>query len=620
MKRTLFAFALVVSSASTLIAQVKPADKSADRPATKKVAVSKTVWPDEGPAKWAPRPTESAITANDLRTRLYQFADDSMAGRRIGELGNYKGTTYIAAEFKRLGLKPAGDNGGYFQELPYGPIGFDSTTVRFAAGGLPVAAKSEWIPMRPTTSAGVGGEADLNNVTTIFAGRFGDTNVVLDPALFRGKVAVFSSTPPGGAGGRGGAAVLRCDSVPNKFGARAAAETEAAVAAAAAGRGGAAGGDPRAMTAGVAGLLFVGLESAPPATVNGAFNGRGGMQPTASTNPAPGGAIISNAVAMKLFGKPVDQLTVGTVGQPISASWSYDWRMSKTPARNVIAILPGSDPNLASEYVLVGAHNDHVGTNPVGIDHDSARAVNWVTRPQGSNDPICRPTVAQQRKIDSLIARARSIRPVRRDSIMNGADDDGSGTVVMLEIAEQFAKEKPARSIIFVSHQGEEAGLLGSRWFVDHPTVPLDKIVAAHNMDMLGKGRADYVKFGGPNSVQTLGSRRLSREFGDIIDSVNATRSEAMAIDRSWDVTANPMNRFCRSDQVNYVNKNIPVTYFSLGYGPDYHQATDEPQYIEYDHSAKLARFIHDVMWAIAMRKDRPAIAGADPTYPSCAR
>jgi Zn-dependent M28 family amino/carboxypeptidase len=101
--------------------------------------------------------------------------------------------------------------------------------------------------------------------------------------------------------------------------------------------------------------------------------------------------------------------------------------------------------------------------------------------------------------IDSLIARARSIRPPRRDSIMNGADDDGSGTVVLLEIAERFATEKPARSIIFVSHEGEESGLLGSRWFTDHPTVPLASIVAAHNMDTLvgkcacGEVRRTYV-------------------------------------------------------------------------------------------------------------------------------
>jgi Zn-dependent M28 family amino/carboxypeptidase len=256
----------------------------------------------------------------------------------------------------------------------------------------------------------------------------------------------------------------------------------------------------------------------------------------------------------------------------------------------------------------------------VAVDHDSLRAVNIVTRPQGANDPACRPTDAQQHAIDSLIARARSIRPPRRDSIMNGADDDGSGTAVLLEIAEQFAKERPARSIIFVSHTGEESGLLGSKWFTDHPTIALTSIAAALNMDMVGKGRADQVKYGGPSSVQTLGSRRLSREFGDIIDSLAEHRSETMAIDHTWDVTANPMNRFCRSDQVNYVLHDVPVTYFSLGYAEDYHQPTDEPQYIEYDHAARLARFVHDIAMTIAQRKARPAITGNDPAYPSCRR
>jgi hypothetical protein len=83
-------------------------------------------------------------------------------------------------------------------------------------------------------------------------------------------------------------------------------------------------------------------------------------------------------------------------------------------------------------------------------------------------------------------------------------------------------------------------------------------------------------------------------------------------------VSANPMNRFCRSDQVNYVHHNVPVTYFSTGYAEDYHQATDEPQYADYDHMAKIGNFIHNIAWAIAERKDKPAISGADPSYPAC--
>lgn len=589
------------------------------------VATAGAAWFDEGPATWAPRPTTAEISANDLRTRLYAFAHDSMMGRRIGEPGNYKGTEYIAREFARLGLRPAGENGTYFQTLPYGPLGFDSATATLAVGGTSLAARQEWVPTAPSALYGFGARADLANVPTVFAGRLGEASVALDPAVFRGKVAVFLA-PAGSAGGGSGRTPLlpRCDSVPDRFGAAAAIALEAqqrqqraanpAPAASFPSR------DTRAQQAGAAAVLVVGLDDMSDAQVRAAFNTRNVMRPAAPNADLPGAATISRAAAQRIFGRPVDQLAVGATGQPVSGRWSQEWRQGAVPARNVIAVLPGSDPALAGEYVLVGAHNDHVGTTSYAADHDSIRAVNLVTRRQGANDPVCRPTAEQQRKIDSLLAHARSIRPVRRDSIMNGADDDGSGTVVMLEIAERFVTERPKRSIVFISHQGEEAGLLGSRWFVEHPTIPLTQIVAAHNMDMVGKGRVEYVKFGGPNSLQILGARRLSREFGDIIDSVNAVRAEPMALDKSWDVPANPLNRFCRSDQVSYVNKNIPVTYFSTGYSPEYHQLTDEPQYVDYDHAARIGRFIHDVMYAIAVRRDRPAIAGPDPAYPQCAR
>lgn len=588
----------------------------------------KPVWPDEGPFKWAPQPTTPAITANDLRTRLYQFADDSMQGRRIGEPGNYKGTAYIAHEFQRVGLRPGGENGTFFQVMPFGPLGYDSSASRLLAGSTPLAKARDWSPVAPNAGAGIGGTIDLAGVPTVFAGRWGDTNAVLDPAKFRGKVAVFIGGPgaPGYVAPRA-LTLPRCDSVPNKFGAEAAAAVEAAQRAAdeAAGRPAAARGrrgfgaqishDPRAERAGAAAILVIPTNSA---AFEG-FNMRPVMQPTAPEPTGIGAAAISSAAAERIFGKPVDQLSVGATGQPVSAHWSYEWHQAKTPGRNVIAIMPGSDPARAHEYILVSAHNDHVGMSPVALDHDSLRAVNMVTRPQGANDPACRPTAAQQHKIDSLIARARSIRKPRRDSIFNGADDDGSGTVILLEIAEKFASEHPARSIIFVSHEGEEAGLLGSKWFTDHPTIALDSVVAALNMDMEAKGRTDQVKFGGPSSIQTLGSRRLSREFGDIIDSVNAVDwPNVMAVDKSWDVTANPMNRFCRSDQVNYVHHNVPVTYFSTGYAEDYHQLTDEPEYADYDHMARIGNFVHNIAWAISQRRDKPAISGPDPSYPQC--
>ncbi len=543
------------------------------------------VWPDEGPATWAPRPTVTDITANDLRTRLYQISDDSMQGRRIGELGNFKTTTYIASEFKRLGLKPAGDSGAYFQNIPYGTLKVDSTVARLIAAGAPAIAGSEWLPAASAAGPRIANDANVTDANAVFAGRWGDTTAALDESAIRGKVAVFVYNPPraGRGGGRGALGAVR---------------------------------DQRASNAGAALILVASTDSTPGAIVSSAFATRPGMRP-GQPNGSPAAA-ISASLAEKIFGRRLNQLAPGATGAPVSASWTNQFTLSKYASRNVIAILPGSDPARATEYVLLSAHNDHIGMLPRPVDHDSLRAFDRIMRPQGANDRPGPPSAAQQHQIDSLIAYARSIRPPRPDSINNGADDDGSGTVVLLEVAEKFASEHPARSIIFVSHQGEEAGLLGSKWFVDHPTIPLDSIAAAHNMDMVGKGRASDVKFGGPASVQTLGSRRLSKQFGDIIDSVNATLPEPMTIDHSWDVPSNPLNRFCRSDQVNYVHANVPVTYFSTGYSIDYHEPTDEPRYIDYDHMTRLARFMHGVMFAIANRKDRPAISGPDPSYPPC--
>src|SRR5262245_19459873 len=199
----------------------------------------KTVWPEEGPMKWAPRPTTTEITANDLRTRLYQFADDSMLGRRIGEVGNVKGTDYIAREFARLGLKPAGDNGSWYQELPWGPLGFDRNSSRFIADGETLLGGTDWIPAVPVANANAG-RAGFSNVPTVFAGRWNDT-LPLDAARFRGKVAVYLGGPmaTGGGGGRGGrGGPQRCDLLPDRFGAAAAVIADAAAAAGRGGRGG----------------------------------------------------------------------------------------------------------------------------------------------------------------------------------------------------------------------------------------------------------------------------------------------------------------------------------------------------------------------------------------------
>ena len=208
--------------------------------------------------------------------------------------------------------------------------------------------------------------------------------------------------------------------------------------------------------------------------------------------------------------------------------------------------------------------------------------------------------------VDSL----RRIRPAHLDSINNGADDDGSGTVAALEIAQAMASApvKPKRSIIFVFHTGEEAGLLGSKWFTDHPTVPRDKIVAQLNMDMIGRGEAIDLKEGGPDYLELVGSRRVSTELGDLVEKINTEEARPFKFDYQFDMNGDPNRIYCRSDHQSYARYGIPIVFFTTGLHADYHQVTDEPQYINYDHLARIASFVRDVAVRVANLDHRPVV------------
>jgi len=305
----------------------------------------------------------------------------------------------------------------------------------------------------------------------------------------------------------------------------------------------------------------------------------------------------------------------GTYFQPIRATSSRFTGVSDpSTARNVIAILRGSDPVLRNEYVAIGAHNDHVGVRRGGaVDHDSLKAFNtemtrlgaafW-DRSKGAKRDSVRAMIKVN--VDSL----RRIRPARLDSINNGADDDGSGVVTVLEIAEALssAPVKPKRSIIFVWHTAEEKGLLGAKWFTENPTVPREQIVAQLNMDMVGRGGAADIAGGGPDYLQLVGSRRLSSELGDIIEQINSQRARPFKFDYQFDANGHPERIYCRSDHYMYARYGIPITFFTTGLHPDYHQVTDEPQYIDYEHLTRTTEFVRDIATTVANLDHRPKV------------
>ena len=217
-------------------------------------------------------------------------------------------------------------------------------------------------------------------------------------------------------------------------------------------------------------------------------------------------------------------------------------------APNTIGIVPGTDPGLRGEYLVFSAHMDHVG----------------ITRG---------PT----------------------DSINNGADDNASGTAGVLELAEAFRRQPTKRSIIFLTVSGEEKGLWGSRYFSEHPTVPLPAIVADLNLDMLGRNWAD--------TIVAIGKEHS--DLGATLERVNAAHPELRmaAIDDRW-----PEERFYfRSDHYNFARKGVPALFFFNGVHVDYHQPTDSPEKIDSEKESRILKLLYYLGQEIGNAPGRPA-------------
>jgi len=236
--------------------------------------------------------------------------------------------------------------------------------------------------------------------------------------------------------------------------------------------------------------------------------------------------------------------------------------------QNVVAVREGSDAKLKKEYVALGAHYDHVGIGAA----------------------------------------------VQGDSIYNGADDDGSGTVAVLAMAEAFARApRPKRSILFVWHCGEEKGLWGSRYFVENSAAPLDQIVAQLNIDMIGRSKKDgeanseNAELAGPNEVYVIGSKMMSTDLGNLNERVNKAYFN-LKFNYKYDDANDPNRFFFRSDHFTYAQKGIPIIFYFSGVHEDYHQLTDSFDKIDYQRMEKVTRTIYATAWELANAKTRPKV------------
>ena len=241
----------------------------------------------------------------------------------------------------------------------------------------------------------------------------------------------------------------------------------------------------------------------------------------------------------------------------VSAQIAVSLQQTRATTQNVAGILEGTDPRLKNEYIVFSAHYDHLKTGPKG-------------------------------------------------EIYHGADDDGSGTTAVLAIAHAMSLDRPKRSVLVIFHAGEELGLLGSEYNTDYaPAVPLDKIVADLNIDMIGRSKPAGDKdvadehLTDANTVYLVGSNRISQELHKISEDTNA-QYQKLKLDYYYNDPNNAERIYYRSDHWNYAKHGIPIIFYFDGTHVDYHRPTDTVDKIDFGKMTQITRLVFETGWRIA--------------------
>lgn len=307
----------------------------------------------------------------------------------------------------------------------------------------------------------------------------------------------------------------------------------------------------------------------------------GGNLALKKENPAPAqqqAPVVNVTMAIadqlvKASGQTFDQLkTASAAGnvpaKTIKANFTIAYHTESKPAKavDVLGYLPGSDPKLKDEVLVFSAHYDHIGLTTTGTD-----------------------------------------------KVNNGADDDGSGTTGILEIARAFTQAKkdghPARrSILFLGNVGEEKGLLGSEYYTDHPVFPLEKTITDLNIDMIGRTGYDYIgKADSSNYLYVIGSAMLSTTLRKVTEEVNSTYTK-LDLDYKYDDPNDPNRFYYRSDHYNFAKHGVPIIFYFDGENPDYHRPGDEVSKINFPMLVKRAQLVFYTGWNLANRDERPVV------------
>ncbi len=514
---------------------------------------------------------QTEISEDYLKPHLTAFAHDSMKGRETGTISEKIAARYLADEYKQLGLKPVGDNGSYFQNFKLHASKSDSIVFE-------LFEKSENKRERINRSVA------RSNQTANFARLFGGQDSLKGQIIFAGfgvndqerGVAHLDSINLKDKW------VMVFRDIPNL------ADGDTLI-------------DPKidartrfqmVMRQDAAGILVV------PASAPQEFDaiakkmqdsfGETGRMSLAYRNNNGGSSsgfsggynVVKPELAAQLLGlKSVKELTdyrqklVSTITEFQPKQLNYD--LTQIPyssqetlnSRNVLAFLEGSDPELKDEVVVLTSHYDHVG----------------IGEPDSTGDRI-----------------------------YNGADDDGSGTIGLLNIAKAFSRAKddgikPKRSILFLNVSGEEKGLLGSRYYSDHPAFPMDKTVANLNTDMIGRIDSTHKSKDVEKYAYIIGAELISSDLDSLIKAANE-RSGEIELNKRYNDLNDPQQFYRRSDHWHFGRKQVPFAFFFTGVHEDYHRPSDEVHKIRFEKMASILRTMYATTVMIANADNPPAV------------
>jgi len=485
------------------------------------------------------RPGYESIKADDLRKFDTYLSSDELQGRETSYPGEKLAANYIAEHFKSLGLNPMGDNGTYLQHYDV-VVSRVSDESRILLNTHSRTSTYSWL--NDFFAFGVKDTSVTGGV--VFIGYMDNVmNDSLKPKLAGKVVVVFT-----------GQRRAPNDTVSAQLFRRVAQFRP----------------DPAAAA------TIVIMDNEGPASYArltsqlgsfGVLKGRMQLKGETSSRPARTSPLmffatpsIAEAI-LRPEGKSLNELRAiafkDSAFTPMSfnnAVVSINTKLfnEERHAENVVGLLEGSDPVLKKQVVVFSAHFDHLGT--------------------GSNG-----------------------------AIYHGADDDGSGTSMVMDLALAFSKNpvRPKRSLLFLTVSGEEKGLLGSSFYTAHPAIPLDETIADFNTDMIGRMDTSHERTSNVPYTYLIGSDKISTELDSVLKAANK-ETEDIQLDYTYDSPTDPNHFYSRSDHYNFAKRGVPIAFFFTGVHADYHKPTDTVDKILFDRIVKIGHVVYFAGWKTA--------------------